>query len=74
MKNYNFSIPESKTSTHQNRCIHCGEANTIVVNAQGLADWQNGMFVQDAFPELDRSQCEIIMTGIHKECWDEMFK
>jgi hypothetical protein len=73
MKHYNFSIPEDKSATIQNQCIHCGEHNTIVLSAQGLADWQGGMLIQDAFPELHRDKCEIILTGIHDDCWNEMF-
>ena len=73
MKNYNFAIPEDKSATIQNQCIHCGEHNTIVLSAQGLADWQSGMLIQDAFPELHRDKCEIILTGIHDDCWNEMF-
>jgi hypothetical protein len=73
MKNYNFSIPEDKSATIQNQCIHCGEHNTIVLSAQGLADWQGGMLIQDAFPELHRDKCEIILTGIHDDCWNEIF-
>jgi hypothetical protein len=73
MKNYNFAIPEDKSATIQNQCIHCGEHNTIVLSAQGLADWQGGMLIQDAFPELHRDKCEIILTGIHDDCWNEMF-
>jgi hypothetical protein len=73
MKHYNFSIPEDKSATIQNQCIHCNEHNTIVLSAQGLADWQGGMLIQDAFPELHRDKCEIILTGIHDDCWNEMF-
>ena len=73
MKQYNFSISEDKSVTYTNQCIHCGEHNTIVLSAQGLADWQGGMLIQDAFPELHRDKCEIILTGIHDDCWNEMF-
>jgi deoxyribodipyrimidine photolyase len=35
--------------------------------------WQNGTFIQDAFPMLDAGQREFIKTGITPEEWDNMF-
>lgn len=35
--------------------------------------WQNGMLIQDAFPNLNADQREFIMTGITAEEWDETF-
>lgn len=37
------------------------------------ANWQNGMLIQDAFPNLNADQREFIMTGITAEEWDETF-
>lgn len=35
--------------------------------------WQNGTLIQEAFPMLDASQREFIMTGITDEEWDATY-
>ena len=35
--------------------------------------WQEGVFVQHAFPNLSAAEREFIMTGITAEEWDEVF-
>lgn len=34
--------------------------------------WQDGMLIQEAFPELNEDQREFIMTGITPDEWAEM--
>ena len=35
--------------------------------------WEDGELAQNAFPNLDASEREFVMTGITSEEWDEMF-
>jgi hypothetical protein len=74
MKEFNFSHQGVETTTHENNCYECRESNIITVDAQALANWKNGMFIQDAFPNLTVGEREIILTGIHDVCWNKMFK
>ena len=75
MKKYNFSSTHSivEQVILNNTCIHCREANQITLDALDLATWRNGELIQYAFSQLDYKQRELIQTGIHPECWDEMF-
>ena len=75
MKKYNFSSTHSivEQVILNNTCIHCGEANQITLDAVALANWRNRELIQNVFPNLNYQQREIIQTGIHPECWDEMF-
>jgi hypothetical protein len=57
----------------KNTCIHCGITNQITLDATALANWRNRELIQNAFPKLNYKQRELIQTGIHPECWDEMF-
>ena len=68
MKKYDFSSTDSivKQVIHNNICIHCGDA-------VALANWRNRELIQNVFPNLNYQQREIIQTGIHPECWEEMF-
>jgi hypothetical protein len=36
--------------------------------------WENGMLVQEAFPNLSADDREFIMTGVISDEWDNAFK
>ncbi len=54
-------------------CFHCKKTGTLEVPAVGFLQWNFGMLVQDAFPELDNDLREQLMSGTHPQCWTEMF-
>ena len=45
----------------------------IAVTVEQLNDWQNGMLIQDAMPNLSADEREFIMTGITPDEWDAAF-
>lgn len=53
-------------------CPFCKKTNTLHVDVDAYSRWQNGMLVQNAFPDLSANDREMIITGIC--CWDEAFK
>jgi len=55
------------------RCFHCGEHGWIEVSTEGVDKYKAGAFVQEAFPELDKTLREQIISGTHPKCWEEMF-
>jgi hypothetical protein len=75
MKTFDLSSTDSIVNqvTIRNTCIHCNQTNEIILDAVALANWRNKELIQNAFPNLDYKQRELIQTGIHPECWDEMF-
>ena len=54
-------------------CRLCGESGIVLVTPAGLESWQAGELIQRAMPELSASEREQLMTGIHGECWDQVF-
>lgn len=54
-------------------CRHCGQRALKAVWSDGLASYRAGALAQDAFPDLDDDERELIISGTHKECWDAMF-
>ena len=52
-----------------------GKTNTLDLNVteEQILKWQFGTFAQDAFPNLDASEREFIMTGITPNEWENMF-
>ena len=45
----------------------------IDVTETQLANWEQGMLIQNAMPNLSADDREFIMTGITAEEWDEAF-
>lgn len=71
---YDFTNGSTNTRTYTTVCRGCKEANSILVDADMFQRWFNReILVQDAFPFLTIDQREILMTGIHPDCWDKMF-
>lgn len=58
---------------HTNVCRHCNIQNVILLNNEDYLRWTSGHYVQDVFTWLNVDDREIIMTGTHSKCWNEMF-
>ncbi len=56
------------------KCIVCNEATVMDVSADKLARWRAGEHVQNVWPEWSPDKRELMITGTHPKCWDEMFK
>lgn len=54
-------------------CPKCGKQEVIEVQAPDLYKYNQGAFMQDAFPYLTPSQRERLMTGICGPCFDKLF-
>jgi hypothetical protein len=55
-------------------CPKCGTAHTIIVFKEDVKKYQQGALIQDAFPYMDRSVREMLISGLCSECWDKLFK
>jgi hypothetical protein len=55
------------------RCRHCGYKGEVEVLNSGLFRWRAGTLIQEALPDLGADLREQLMTGMHPECWKEMF-
>jgi len=55
------------------QCCVCGKSADIEVDNRGYIKWSNGMLVQDAFPEMPSGIRELLISGTHPECWEELF-
>lgn len=61
-------------------CIHCGEAAILVLpqdQAIKVIAWAekgpSAGFIQDELKFLDAPQREMLISGTHPKCWDELF-
>lgn len=56
-----------------NKCMHCGYASLIEIFERDYQRWKNGELIQIVWPESTAAWREMLKTGIHPSCWDEMF-
>lgn len=53
-------------------CIMCGRTSELEVSEEGFIKWQGGAFIQHAFPDLTADEREMLITGTHPDCFDEL--
>ena len=72
---YNYSNNSKETIIVTSpTCVLCKKNNKIIVDRSKYESWDSGnLLIQDAFPVLNQDEREMIMTGIHSECWNKMF-
>lgn len=54
-------------------CPFCGKAHEVEVFEGDYLDWQKGKLAQDAFPYLDATQREELISGLCPECQADIF-
>jgi tRNA(Arg) A34 adenosine deaminase TadA len=56
-------------------CFVCGATSVLDgVDALGFVEWQQlGKPIQNALPDLDADQRELLVTGTHAHCWAKVF-
>ena len=54
-------------------CRLCNEVADLTVNIEGFIAWQGGKLIQEALPELDADDRELLISGTCPTCWDKMF-
>ena len=55
-------------------CRLCKEDNHLSVDQAGYAKWQNReAYIQDALPELDANERELLISQTCGTCWDNMW-
>ena len=54
-------------------CIMCGEVTQLDLDDNKILRYQAGENVQAVWPEMPPGERELLITGTHPACWDEMF-
>jgi hypothetical protein len=39
-----------------------------------FTEWRAGAFIQQAWPEADAGTRELLISGTHPACWEELWK
>jgi hypothetical protein len=45
----------------------------MVVDREAFDRWRGGELIQNAFPDMDPGERELLITGTHDACWDKLF-
>ena len=54
-------------------CCECDVVVDVPVLNSEFEAWQNGELIQNAMPDLNNDDREMLMSKICPKCWDEMF-
>lgn len=62
--------------TLEKQCFVCGKIHEYSFDIQPsqYTDWLGGVLIQNAMPELEPDEREIMMTGICYSCQSEVFQ
>lgn len=55
------------------KCQWCNSVYHLNIDIADLRAWQNGALAQNAFPYLDASERELLISGTCSTCWNDMF-
>lgn len=55
------------------KCPHCGAVTRLEAESKQLSDYSAGMSVQEAFPDLNAFDRELIITGMCHDCSSKIF-
>ena len=56
------------------KCVVCGVQSAFELPGTQVDRWKGGQFIQDAMPQLTADEREVIVSGTHPDCWDELWK
>lgn len=71
MNNY---ITDGTNVFFTKRCFHCGKDSEITITTAQYEAWVvNDGYIQDIFPEMTNEDREVLISGTHPKCWEEMF-
>lgn len=54
-------------------CPFCGESHSVNVAESDYINWQNGQLAQDAFPYLDATEREQLISHLCPKCQNDIF-
>jgi len=54
-------------------CPYCLQDAVVVVTTNDFNRWVNGELAQRAFPEMKPEDREMLISGVHPKCWEELY-
>lgn len=70
----NVYIVNEDTYGFSKSCMHCGEESHFTLTYDEYVRLiVNNEYIQDVFPHLSKEDREVMISGTHPKCWNEMF-
>jgi hypothetical protein len=74
MPDRTFTVKGDEVEVHTQPCMGCNKREKLTIPKAGYDAWiVEGEYIQVALPDLTPEERELILTGIHPKCWDDMF-
>ena len=54
-------------------CTVCDQYEVWSLNRQAVESWRAGENIQNAFPDMSVGDREVLISGTHPACWDQLF-
>lgn len=54
-------------------CTVCNGYEVWSLDREAVTRWQEGENIQNAFPDMKAEDREILISGTHPACWNELF-
>jgi hypothetical protein len=54
-------------------CTVCGDYEVWSLDRELVNRWQGGENIQQVFPDMSAEDRELLISGIHPVCWDQLF-
>lgn len=65
-------VKDPNDMTVERVCMICGRQSRVKVPVENMRRYLGGAAIQNAFPDHPSWVREIILTGIHPECWETL--
>ena len=54
------------------KCVRCGRVYDVPVDKKEYEKWRNGELIQNAMPNLDTTNRELLISSLCGRCFDEI--
>ena len=54
-------------------CKYCDKTYILNIDEEGWKEWESGEFIQDALPDLQAWERELLISGTCDDCWKQFF-
>jgi hypothetical protein len=55
---------------HRVKCINCKKSYPIELDVNQYVKWQEGMLIQDVFPQMSADDRELLISRTCGSCWE----
>lgn len=64
-------MPNKTVTVTTKPCPICRKTTDLVLDFDQAMRYQQGALIQNAFPDMDAAERELLITGMCSPCWDE---